>query len=592
MKIMENEKLLKEFPPVRTADWQAAIAHELKSSDFEKKLIWHTEEGMAVKPFYRAEDLEGLACVDKAPGDFPYRRGARPAGDWRVREEIDGVDAEEANRLARAAVAAGTEGIAFSEILVEGPGELEKLLTGLDAVPLHFEQADERFLRMVIEWLSGTPRAAEISTGCDALAAIEFAAEIVRDAPSGFVPFTIHGEAFAEAGATAVEEIGFALAACVDFLATAVERGVDVSRAAAALEFAFAVGSNYFFEIAKLRAFRMVWARAVESFGGSREAARARIAARTSRWNKTIYDPHVNILRATTEAMAAVVGGADAVAVAPFDACYKAPAEASRRLARNTQLVLKHEAWLGRVADAGGGSYALETITDFLAGEGWGTMQEIEAGGGFSKAQAQGTIAQKLERARAACGQAVAIRKRVLVGTNQFANPDEEALDRIDTQRIKADVRGASVYEEMRLRTERHAAAGGKTPRVLLAEIGDPKMRAARSNFAGNFFACAGFEVTTRRFKKAAEIADADAEVIVLCSADAEYMNLAAELMPELKALGRTTPVIAAGNPENAEELRAAGIADFVHLRSHPVEFLTKWQERLGIEERLLASSC
>ena len=132
----------------------------------------------------------------------------------------------------------------------------------------------------------------------------------------------------------------------------------------------------------------MVWARAVESFGGARLEARARIAARTSRWNKTLYDPHVNILRATTEAMAAVLGGADSVTVAPFDACYKRPDEASRRLARNTQLLLKHEAWLGRVADAAGGSYYVETITDFLAREGWKIMQEIEARGGYRKAQA------------------------------------------------------------------------------------------------------------------------------------------------------------------------------------------------------------
>jgi methylmalonyl-CoA mutase len=203
------------------------------------------------------------------------------------------------------------------------------------------------------------------------------------------VPFTIHGAEFAEAGATAVEEIGFTLAAGVDYLAALAEREVDVNCAAAALEFSFAVGSNYFFEIAKFRAFRMLWARAIESFGGTHEAAKARIAARTLGWNKTVYDPCVNILRATTEAMAAVLGGADTVTVTPFDACYKAPDEASRRLARNTQLLLKHEAWLGRVADPGGGSYALETITDSLAREGWRIFQDIEAHGGFRKAQAE-----------------------------------------------------------------------------------------------------------------------------------------------------------------------------------------------------------
>ncbi len=584
MKTMEDEELLVEFPPVGNAEWQAAIARDLKGVDPEKRLTWRTDEGMAVKPFYRAEDLKNLAWVDVAPGEFPYRRSARSEGDWRIREEIDAADAETANRLAQAAVAAGAECIAFLGIPVENAEQLEKLLADLDAIPVHFARADERLIRMLMERQSKSPGAAEISTGCDALASLDFAAEIVRAAPSGFVPFVIHGEAFADAGATAVEEIGFALAAGVDLLARLAERGGEIDCAAAAVEFGFAIGSNYFFEIAKLRAFRMEWARVVQSFGGSRQAAKARIAARTSQWNKTVYDPHVNILRATTEAMAAVLGGADAVTVTPFDACTKAPDEASQRLARNTQLLLKHEAWLGRVADAGGGSYALETITDFLAHEGWKAMQEIEARGGFLKAQAEGSIAQALERSLKAREQAVATRKRVLVGTNHFANPAERALDRIDVQRRKAALRGARIYEELRLRTERHVAAGGKMPQILLAEIGDAKMRAARSNFASNFFACAGFAIATRRFKKAEEIAAAGADAIVLCSADAEYAALAAELVPKLKSLGCATPVIVAGNPENAEELRAAGIADFVHLRSQPVEFLAKWQQKLGIE--------
>ncbi len=581
MTTIETDKLLDAFPPVSTTEWKAAIARDLKGADPEKRLTWRTEEGMAVKSFYRAANLVGLACVDTKPGDFPYRRGARATGDWRIREEIDATDAEEANRMACAAVAAGAEGIACSGFLVESSRELEKLLRNLDAIPVHFAQADERLIRMLIERQGGTPFAREMTTGCDALTSLKFAAEVIAAAPPGLLPFTIHGEAFRGTGATAVEEIGFSLAMGVEFLAALQELGANADRAAAALEFSFAVDSNYFFEIAKLRAFRMLWARAVESFGGTREAAKARIAVGTSKWNKSIYDPHVNILRATTEAMAAVLGGADSVTVTPFDACYKASDEASQRLARNTQLLLKHEAWLGRVADAGGGSYVLEAITDFLAREGWRVMQGVEARGGFRKAQAEGAVAQALQRSLTAREEAVALRKRVLVGTNQFANPAERALDRVDEKRTNNDLRGARAYEELRLRTERHAAAGGKIPRVLLAEMGDVKMRAARSNFAANFFACAGFETRTRRFRKAEEIASADADVIVLCSADGEYAAFAGELLSKLKALGRVTPVIVAGNPENAAELRAAGIADFVHVRTNPLELLTSWQGKL-----------
>ena len=171
-------------------------------------------------------------------------------------------------------MAAGAESIAFLGISVENAEQQEKLLANLDTIPVHFARADERLIRMLMERQSKSPGAAEISTGCDALASLDFAAEIVRAAPSGFVPFVIHGEAFADAGATAVEEIGFALAAGVDLLARLAERGGEIDCAAAAVEFGFAIGSNYFFEIAKLRAFRMEWARVVQSFGGSRQAAR------------------------------------------------------------------------------------------------------------------------------------------------------------------------------------------------------------------------------------------------------------------------------------------------------------------------------
>jgi methylmalonyl-CoA mutase len=580
---MATKHLLDAFPPVSTAEWGAAIARDLKGAGYVKKLIWQTEEGLAVKPFYRAEDLQGLACVDTAPGEFPYRRGARARGGWRIREAIDESELEGANRAARAAVAAGAEEVSFRSVQVASTAELKLLIANLREIPLHFEHADERLIRLLLDWLKKERIGAPVSTGHDALANVEFAAEVIHSAPEGFVPFTIHGDVFEQAGATAVEEAGFVLASGVDFLAALEERGIEAACAAAGLEFNFASGANYFFQVAKLRAFRMLWARAVESFGGAPEGARARIAARTSRWNKTVYDAHVNILRTTTEAMAAVIGGADSVMVEAFDDCYKRPGEASRRLARNTQLILKDEAWLGRVADAAGGSYYVETVTDFLAREGWRCMQELEARGGYKKARTEGRIAQTLERRLTAREKAVALRRRVLIGTNQFANPAERALALVDDRRMNGSRRGARVFEELRLRTERHAAAGGAIPRVMLAEIGDARMRMARANFAANFFACAGFEIVTKRFKKAGEIAEAECDLIVLCSADQEYAALAAELMPKLKGLRRETPVVIAGLPADADGIVATGIADFVHVRSNAVEVLTKWQDRLGV---------
>jgi len=534
-----------------------------------------------VKPYYRAEDIAGL----EHSRPLCQMRDARASGDWRIREEIEGDEPEESNRAARQAVAGGAEQIAFSGIGVKDASGLALLLANLREIPVHLVEADELLLRLLIERLAKQPTAAAISTGFDPLTNLDLAAEVVRAAPAALIPFTIHGEEFEESGATAVEEVGFTLSAAVDFLAEMQSRNVEIDHASASIEFSFAIGANFFFQIAKLRAFRGLWAQAVESFGGTHQSGQARIHACTSRWNKTVYDPHMNILRGTTEAMAAALGGANSITVAPFDACYKTPDEASRRLACNTQILLKQEAMLSRVADPGAGSYYLEFLTDFIAREGWKCMQQIDAAGGFRKARADGLIQRVLAHSLAAKESAVASRRRVFTGTNSYANPSEKALDRIEVSRMSSPRRATLLYEQLRLRTERHAAATRRTPRVLLAEFGDVKMRSARSTFAANFFACAGFDIGTQRFDRADEMAACDADLIVLCSSDAEYAALATELFPRLQARGRTTPVVIAGNPDGADQLRASGVADFVHLRSNPVGLLAKWQLRLGIKD-------
>jgi len=582
---MATDKLLQEFPPVSTGLWEEVIRKDLKGADYARKLIWQTAEGLAVKPYYRAEDCAGLEFSDAAPGSFPYARSARSTGDWLIREEIDVDDPAGANAAAHSAVVAGAGEIAFLNANLEHASSLDKLLAGLDEIPVHFENAGEPLLRLLIARLKRQPRHVQISTGWNPLNNLNFAAEVIANAPTTLIPFTVHGEEFEETGATAVEEVGFTLAAGVDYMAGMQERGIQADRAAVSVAFSFAIGANYFFEIAKLRAFRAMWAQVVESFGGSRENAKAKIYARTSRWNETVYDPHVNVLRGTTEAMSAILGGADSITVAPFDECYKTPDEASRRLARNTQIILKKEALLARVADPGAGSYCLEVFTDFIAREGWKLMQKVEAAGGYRKAKVDGVIAQLLEKSRAVKEKAVASRRRIFTGTSQHANLSEKALDRIDASRHSNAKRGSQMFEQLRLRTERHAARSGKTPRVLLAEIGDARMRAARSGFSADFFGCAGFDVSTQKFSNAGEIAASDTDLIVLCSSDAEYPVIATEVIGKLKSSGRGTAVIVAGAPDAEGKLQAAGVADFVNLRSNPIEFLTQWQQRLGIKE-------
>jgi methylmalonyl-CoA mutase len=553
---MTEDLTLAEFPPVSTAQWEEAVRKDFKGAAPRHKL------------FYRAEDLRGLEYLDSAPGQFPYTRGTRDHNAWRIREVVR--DAAEA----RAALDAGAEEIAF----VVGAQPIEELLDALplDRCAVHFE-AGERAAE-VLEALVGRP--VRGSVDYEPLGDFDRAAKLVRTARAlEFRPVTIRAHRFSEAGATGAQELSFALAEGVEIMAQLTDRGLTPADAASALAFSFAIGADYFQEIARLRGARTLWARTVESFQpAAGEAARMAIHARTAHSTKTIYDAHVNLLRATTEAMAAAIGGADSITVEPFDSTYRAPGELSRRLARNTQIILKKEAWLDRSVDPAGGSYYLEALTDSLAREAWKLLQEIEAAGGFLKYSEFGALEREIAQSRADREAAVSARRRTIVGTNQYPNPEERMLPRVE--RPDAAPRPARIFEEIRLRTERHAARTGRAPRFLLLEAGDRKMNKARSGFIANFFGCAGFEI------QPADTLTGDPDAVVLCSSDPEYAALAPRVIRELRAAGKSTPVIVAGNPaDSIEQLKQAGVADFVHIRSNAAEVLRAWQERLGVRD-------
>jgi len=460
----------RDFPPVPTEAWEAAILKDLKGADYEKKLVWRTDEGIAVRPYYRSENLAGLESqVRSQPGGFPFVRGS--GKPWEMRE--------------------------------------------------------------------------------------------TDDLPSG----AIRADQLHEAGAHAVQELGYALAEGVERLIRLTET-MSVDEAARQIEFVYAVGSNYFFEIAKLRAARMLWAQAVAAFGPeSTESCSARIHARTSRLNKSVYDRHTNLLRVTTEAMSAVIGGADTLYVEPFGF---AP-----RLARNVQYVLREESHLDAVADPAGGSYYIEVLTDSLAAHAWKLFQSVEAQGGHSRAASDGVIEKSIGETRSARGKAVSSRRRTLVGVNNYPNVNEKVPGAEATAMADAATRLAEPFEQIRARTAAHAAATGRYPKVLLLKRGDLKMRMARANFCFNFLGCAGFDLVDSE-----EYAGTDADLIVLCSSDAEYLPLAQEVCAAV-----AVPVLVAGNPKDQiEALKAAGIQGFLHIGSDAVQTLTEWQTRLGMK--------
>lgn len=577
--------LFEEFPPVATADWEAAIQKDLKGADYAKRLHWQTDDGITVKPYYRSEHLNGLEYLSQsAPGEFPYTRGVEPSNDWRIRDEIDEDGITEANAAAKASVAAGAQEIWFRRVAPQTLGDLNALLNGLDGIAIGFwaDTANEALVNLLIESGLRLKGVMKLHPFNDA----DLAARFLKRSPGpDFRPVAIRRANFLEAGATTIQELGFVLSTGIEYLRAMTDRGVTVDQAANGVAFWMSIGSSYFFQIAKFRAFRLLWARAVEAFGGSREAAKACIYARTADWNQSIYDPYNNVLRGTTEAMSAAIGGVSSLAVAPFDETYRNPTAPSRRLARNTQLILKRESWFDRVVDPGAGSYYIETLTNSLASEAWKLMQAVEGMGGYLKARDSGFIPNEVRAARDRKEQALAMRRKAVVGVNNYPNTRERMLEQIEPKDIDLVYgRGVETFEDIRLRTERYAAAGNKTPVFLLAEMGDLKMRKARSGFVLNFFGCAGFDVRVSHFESPEALAEAakaaQADAVVLCSSDEEYAALTAPVVQALNG----TPVIIAGNPKDTEQLKQAGAADFVHIRSNAVETLSAWQERLGVK--------
>jgi methylmalonyl-CoA mutase len=304
---------------------------------------------------------------------------------------------------------------------------------------------------------------------------------------------------------------------------------------------------------------------------GSKDAGACcmRLHVRTARRNKSIGDRSSNLLRVTTEALSAVIGGCDRLTVEPFGL--------DPHLALSIQRILREEAHVDAVADPAGGSYYIEVLTDSIARHSWKLFQQVEADGGFSKALTSGTLAKALAATHAVRERAFSSRRRTLVGVNNFPNlmenpPGADAPAPLGSP--LPQYRIAERFEKIRHRTFEHAHTTGRFPKVLLLKRGDVKMNGARANFCLNFFGCAGFEMI-----QSEDYEGIDADLVILCSSDPEYVAFAQEVCPKVKL-----PVLVAGNPKDQiAALKAAGVQGFVHMQSDMLDTLRDWQNRLGM---------
>lgn len=629
----KKEKLFSDFAPVTTEQWMEKVTADLKGADFEKKLVWKTNEGFKVKPFYRLEDLEGLKTTDSLPGEFPYLRGTKKNNnEWLVRQDIRVESPKEANAKALDILNKGVDSLSFHVKAKELNAEyIETLLDGIQAecVELNFSTCQGHVVELAellvayfqkkdydVKKLKGSinydffnKMLTKGKEKGDMVQTAKALIEAIQPLPFYRV-INVNALTLSNAGARIYQELGYALSWGNEYMHQLTEAGIPAAVVAKKIKFNFGISSNYFLEIAKFRAARMLWANIVSAYepkclrdcdnkgenGECRCAAKMAIHAETTSFNLTMFDAYVNLLRTQTEAMSATLGGVDSLTVSPFDKVYETPDEFSERLARNQQLLLKEESHFDKVVDPAAGSYYIENLTASIAKQAWELFLCLEKDGGFYEALKKGLVQSVVNATNEERRKAVAQRREILLGTNQYPNFNEKADGKHPLEEkcccggngahtCEKDVdtlifnRAASEFEALRLETE----ASGKRPKAFMLTIGNLAMRQARAQYSCNFLACAGYEVIDNlgfdTVESGVEAAmEAKADIVVLCSSDEEYAEYA---IPAFKALNGRAMFIVAGNPACANELKDAGIENFIHVRVNVLETLKEYNAKL-----------
>lgn len=618
-----NEKLFTKFPEVSTQEWMQKIEVDLKGRSFDKKLVWHTNEGFNLQPFYRAEDIKDLKTKDSLPGEFPYVRGTKVSNHWYIRQNLKVDSPTETNSRMKDLIKKGVT--SFGLFIPKNTTYkecIEDLLDGIDVekFEINFKTCQTRIValaKIVVEVykekkvdLSQCPGSfhfdvfkKQLEKGVVTDDWIEIGKELLCTTYDlkKFTVLDINGVSLSNAGAYVFQELGYAISAAANVLDTLLENNAGkVNEIAPKIRFNMGISSNYFMELAKFRALRWLWAEIVaahgEEFKG--DPAKAIVHAETSKWNMSIYDAYVNMLRSQTEAMSAVLAGIHSLTILPFDIAFKESDEFSQRIARNQQLLLKEESHFDKVVDPGAGSYYIEHLTNAIADEAWKLFVSVEEKGGFAQAVNVGAVQKDVNESNEKRHKAIATRREALLGTNIFPNFSEVAAEKIEEKAPshsdqcgcskKSTIetlnfqRAGSDFEALRLATEK----AEKRPKVFMLTIGNLAMRLARSQFSSNFFACAGYEIIDNLgFNTVQEGVDAafkaNADIIVLCSSDDEYAQYGPEAYDIID--GRV-PLVIAGAPACMDDLKEKGIEHFVHVKVNVLETLKQFHNILGIE--------
>lgn len=633
----EHERVLlfDDFPRTSKEDWKKEVEKRVSYED----LVWSAEEGIEVEPLYTEDEAEEFILgKNTLPGEFPFVRGiGKKDNGWLVAEEIELAAAKDAARAAAAAIKGGADSLIFIPETEIKPRSMKILLKDIDPLRVRVNFAVREDPRKVCELfvsscagkgidtqeLEGAvffdPLSQMLRPGVPAapkafdenIEKIAEAIEYLSEAAPAYAALSVNAAVFKDAGASTIQELAFAIAAAAEYLVALDRKEVSAESICRHMVFRFSTGSGYFAEIAKLRAARVLWAKVVEHFSPPcAKSAKMRIHCRTTTFNKTIYDSHVNITRATLEAMASVIGGADSLAVNPFDAHYRKPDGFSRRVARNIQLLLRNESHLGDVTDPGGGSYHVEKLTQSILRRALEMFQKVEEEGGYLECVESGFIQKEIESERDTALSRVSRRKKHIIGTNEFPNPLEKMAQRIQKPMewengtksphpyllaYLEEARASQDFEKIRLFNEIYATEAGETPKVFLLHLSDSAKTAARSVFAADFFRCGGFSVIdgaeSPGVRKGVAAALAEKPLaVVICGSDEDYEQRAIEAVRKLENADpddqlRMDILICAPPGPLSNELLMEGARNLIHDSCDMVDSLEDLLELVILRE-------
>ncbi|WP_082630114.1 methylmalonyl-CoA mutase family protein [Peribacillus muralis] len=614
------------FPLPSLEEWKEAVEVTLRGKTIDQ-LKTDTYEGITLDPLY-TETFDSRAKKAELPGFFPYTRGTSPMGyyekPWLVVQPVGGITAKEVNEKMLAAFKRGQNVVAFPARLLAEGARLEHLINNipLKNIPVfidlkggqkrflpQFKAASESQHTPLTGVLAEDPIAQWLIVGqlpentdeyfAEWLKTIEEYQKVGQDVKTVLIDTAVYHNG----GANAVQEISYGLSVAVQYLLEGQKQGVPIASLAEKIVFSFAVDSNYFMTIAKLRAVRRLWACLAEAFETDAEHFKMSIHAVTSELTETLYDEHVNILRTANQAFAAAIGGIDYLQIHPFNHASGGTDDFSERIARNIHLILKEETNITNVVDPAGGSWYVEQLTDELADKAWLKFLEIDEAGGILNLIKQGSLQKEIAEVFQERIQNAAYRKESIIGTNVYPNPADRIkapaqADRESYMKVEKAIgitpialgRVSVQFERIRLRSEKHKANTGASPKIGLINLKDIKSYKPRADFTKGLAAAGGIETLEsdgcQTVEDAIEYVTAtNLAIYCVCGSDADYLELAVAVISEIKIKFPDIHIYLAGKQQKDLEsmLSEAGVKDFIHVKTNAIAVIEELLHELGV---------